>query len=216
MNRLSPQNQLIIGVVVIVAVTVAAVFLAILPQFDRAKQIDSEIAKVESDIQTQKALVARRMSAKAQAAEAQVEMLRIANEVPESPELPSVIVNLQDAANAAGLTFAQIMPGEPAPAVDASNKDLGYTKIPITVTVRGAWADHIDYLRRLAKLERGVRVTDATYSYVPESDTEPAYVEGVVKLEVYTMTIIQPAAPSTTGQPSTPSTPPAGATPSGQ
>jgi Tfp pilus assembly protein PilO len=214
MNRLSAQNQLIIGVVVIVAVAAAALFLAILPQFDRAKRIDADIAQVESDIQAQRAVVARRMSAKAQAAEAQVEMLRIANQVPESPELPTVIVNLQDAANAAGLAFAQIMPGEPAPATDASNKDLGYTKIPITVTVRGEWADHIDYLRRLAKLERGIRVTDATYTYVPETDTESAYVEGVIKLEVYTMTIIQPAVPSATGQPSTPSTPPAGATPS--
>lgn len=214
MNRLSAQNQLIIGIVVIVAVTLGAVFLAILPQFDRAKQIDTEISQVESDIQAQKALVARRMSAKAQAAEAQVEMLRIANEVPEAPELPTVIVNLQDAANAAGLTFAQIMPGEPAPAVDASNKDLGFTKIPIALTVRGAWADHIDYLRRLSKLQRGVRVTDATYTYVAETDTEPAYVEGVIKLEVYTMSIVQPSVPSGTGQPSTPSTPPAGATPS--
>ncbi len=82
MNRLSAQNQLIIGVVVIVAVTLAAVFFAILPQFDRAKRIDGEIAQVESDIQAQRAIVARRMSAKQQAADAQVEMLRIANQVP--------------------------------------------------------------------------------------------------------------------------------------
>ncbi len=214
MNRLSAQNQLIIGVVVIVAVTLAAVFFAILPQFDRAKRIDGEIAQVESDIQAQRAIVARRMSAKQQAADAQVEMLRIANQVPEAPELPTIIVNLQDAANAAGLTFAQIQPGEPAPAVDQANKDLGYTKIPITVIVQGAWSDHIDYLRRIAKLERGVRVTDATYTYVPPTDTEKAHVEGVIKLEVYTMSIVQPSTSAAGAQPSAPATPPAGATPS--
>lgn len=214
MNRLSAQNQLIIGVAVIVAVTVAAVFVAILPQFDRAKRIDGEIAQLESDIQSQRAVVARRMSAKQQAAAAQVEMLRIANQVPEAPELPTLIVNLQDAANAAGLTFAQIQPGEPTPAVDQANKQLGYTKIPISVMVQGAWVDHIDYLRRIAKLERGVRITDASYSYVPPTDTEAAYVEGVIKLEVYTMSIVQPSTSGASAQPSAPTTPPAGATPS--
>lgn len=214
MNRLSAQNQLIIGVVLILAVTAAAIFLAILPQFDRAKRIDGEIAQVESDIQAQRAVVARRMSAKQQAADAQVEMLRIANQVPEAPELPTVIVNLQDAANAAGLTFAQIQPGEPAPAADQTGKQLGYTKIPITVIVQGAWADQIEYLRRIAKLERGVRVTDATYSYVAPTDTEVAFVEGVIKLEVYTMSIVQPSTSAAGAQPSAPATPPAGATPS--
>ncbi|MCX8007473.1 MAG: type 4a pilus biogenesis protein PilO [Coriobacteriia bacterium] len=216
MNRLSAQNQLIIGIVIIVAVSLAGIFLAIKPQFERATRIDGEISQVESDIQAQRAIVARRLSAKAQAADAQVEMLRIANEVPEGPELPTVIVNLQDVANAAGLTFAQIAPGEPAPAVDATGKQLGYTKIPITVTVQGKWDDHIEYLRRIAKLERGVRITDASYTYVAPTDTKDAYVEGVIKLEVYTMSIVQPSVSTGGAQSSTPATPPAGATQSGQ
>ncbi len=121
-----------------------------------------------------------------------------------------MIVNLQDAANASGLVFAQIQPGQPTPAVDQTGKQLGYTAIPITVIVRGEWADHIDFVRRLDKLTRGVRVVSCSYTYRQGTETEPSTIEGVLNLEVYTMSVVQVTPNAVT--PSVPTSPPAGAT----
>lgn len=213
MNRLSTQSQLIIAVVVIVVIAVAATFLLIMPQFDKASQVSAQITDTESQIAQQQAVLDRRTSAKARAAENQVELLHIANQVPEGPELPTLIVDLQDVANAAGLTFTQIQPNEPVPAVDAAGKSLGYTRIPISIVVTGDWADHVEYVRKIDKLTRGVRVLSCDYAYVAPTETEGAVIKGVIEIEVYTMSIVQSSRPSSASAPATAS-PPASATPS--
>ncbi|MHB1341640.1 MAG: type IV pilus inner membrane component PilO [Coriobacteriia bacterium] len=211
MNRLSARNQLILAIVAIVLIAVAVVFLAIMPAFERATMLNGQISQAQSEIQAEKAVLARRQSAKAQSADNQVALLKLANQVPESPELPTLIVDLQDTANAAGLDFVQLQPGEMEPAVDVSGLPAGYSTLGITMSVRGEWADQIEFLRKIDKLSRGVRVTSVGYSYEPETDeTDPAVV-ATIEIEVYTMSIIQ-----TSASPSTPATvaPPASATPS--
>lgn len=211
MNRLSAQNQMIIAVAAIVVMAVAVVFLAIMPAFQRATQIDTEIAKVTSDIQAEQAVLDRRKSAKAQSADNQVEMLRIANQVPESPELPTLIVDLQDTANAAGLDFTQLAPSAPIAVANASGQPVGYSSIPISMIVNGDWADQIEFLRKIDKLSRGIRIKSCAYSYRPETEAEDAAVIGTISLEVYTMAVVQTNVSTATQ--SNPATPPAGATP---
>ena len=211
MNRLSARNQLIIAIVAIVLMAVAVVFLAIMPAFERGTLLKSQISQAQTDIQAEQAILARRQSAKAQSADNQVAMLKLANQVPESPELPTLIVDLQDSANAAGLDFMQLAPGEITPAVDVSGQPAGYSSLGITMNIQGDWADQIELLRKIDKLSRGVRVRSVTYTYVPATeDTDPA-VLGTIEIEVYMMSIVQ-----TTPSPSAPATvaPPASATPS--
>ena len=88
-----------------------------------------------------------------------------------------------------------------------------YTVVPITLLIRGDWAEIIDYLRRIDDLERGVRVTEISAVYVPESvaddaPTIPAYVEANITLEVYVMasaaTLSAPAESTTATTTTTP------------
>lgn len=212
MNRLSAQNQLIIAIVAIVIMAVAVVFFAIMPQFERATLLDQKIAEATSEIQSQQAVLARRQSAKAQSADNQVEMLRIANQVPESPELPTLIVDLQDTANAAGLDFTQLQPGTPTPVVNAAAQSMGYSAVSITMMVSGSWADQIEFLRKIDKLSRGVRIKTISYSYSPETQEDEAAVIGTIAIEVYTMSIVQTNVSGAST--SAPASPPASATPS--
>ncbi|HZL05918.1 MAG TPA: hypothetical protein VFE45_10975, partial [Coriobacteriia bacterium] len=92
MSRLSAQTQRILAIVVIVVAAIAFVVLGILPTFQESAALDDKIAQAQVDLQSAKTLVQRRQAAKAEAAANQVELMKLANRVPDSPQLPSVII----------------------------------------------------------------------------------------------------------------------------
>lgn len=188
MKRLSAQNQMYIAIALVVAVTLAVVFFGILPLFQESADLQEQIAAEETNLATAQALIERRQSAKAQSAANEVELMRIANQIPDSPQLPSVIIEIQDSANAANVELLQVAVEEVAPPLALADGTIPqYRVLPITVTMSGDWHEIIDFSRRLNNLDRGVRVVDSTYVYVPPADEEQAYVEGVVVLHVYMM-----------------------------
>lgn len=214
MNRLSAQTQMILAIVVIVVIAAAAVALGILPQFQKSAELDDRIAQAQVDLQSAKTLVQRRQAAKAESAANQVELMKLANRVPDSPQLPTVIIQLQDAANAAGLEFAQIAPQSVEPGEEvAAGQQPAFSKVPISVVVRGDWADIIEFTRKLDAMERAIRITSTNFKAVAETEDEDRYVEANVILEIYVMSAppVNAAPASTNAQPASP---PAGAAPS--
>jgi Tfp pilus assembly protein PilO len=192
MNRLSSTNQLIIAGVLILAISAAVVVFGIMPMFQKAADIDVQLLDADMQLQTANALVERRLSAKARAASNEVELMSIANQIPESPQLPSVIIELQDTANASGLDFVQITPGAPSVSVD----NPAYSVMPLTLVLQGDWADVIEYTRKVQKLQRGVRTTAGTFSRVEETDAAgdvTSYIATQMSLEVYVMNTPAPA-----------------------
>lgn len=188
MASLSARNQLVIAVVVLVLAAVAATVFVVVPQFTQASEVDAQIEAERANLAAAKALVERRQSAKAQSAQNEVELMRIANQIPDAPQLPSVIIDLQDVANASGLEFPQITVGDMTPGKDAQGQETAaYSALPITLVLRGEWADLIEYYRKIDKLDRGVRITSSSFTYVPETDTSDAYVQANIVLEVYVM-----------------------------
>jgi len=188
MGKLSAQNQMLIAIALIVVIAVATVFLAIMPLFREASAVDAEIQTEQTNLVTAQALVARRQSAKAQSAANEVELMRIANRMPDSPQLPSVIIELQDVANAAGLEFPQItVAGLADGPAAADGTPAGYHVLPLTISVRGDWSDIVDYYHRIDKLERGTRVTTTSFTYIPETPEVRAMIQAVISMEVYVM-----------------------------
>ena len=214
MSRLSAQTQMILAIVVIVVVAAAFVMLGIVPVFQESAALNDKIAQAEMDLQSARTLVQRRQAAKAEAAANQVELMKLANRVPDSPQLPTVIIQLQDAANAAGLEFAQISPQSVEPGEEVAAGEVpAFSKVAISVVLRGSWADVIEFTRKLDAMERAIRITASNFANVPESEEQDRYVEANITLEVYVMS----AAPMTGGSAATSSqstSPPAGATPS--
>lgn len=210
MNRLSAMNQMIIAGVLLVVVSAMVVFLVILPMFDQAAQMDSDISVLDGQIMSENSLVERRLSVKAQAAQTDVDLINLANQVPESPDLPTLIINLQDAANASGLVFAQISPQPPEAVVGADGQPVGYSSIPVNMKLEGQWADLIDYVRRISKFPRGLRITQTTFTNIDETVERERYVEAQLSIEVYTMSVIHTSSTTTaTAVPSAPATSPA-------
>ncbi|MCK8114409.1 type 4a pilus biogenesis protein PilO [Anaerosoma tenue] len=197
MNRLSAQMQMYIAIGVIAVLTIAFVVLAILPKFQQASAVDTEIAAAQTELQTAQALLARRQSVKAQAAANEVELMQIANQVPDSPQLPSVIIELQDVANAAGVELPTISVGDISAApVAEDGSSQAYDVVELTVGCTGQWADVIDFCRRVNNLDRGTRVTVMTFTYVPETEEVDAYIDVSGTIEVYVMAAASTEAPA--------------------
>lgn len=149
--RLSPRDQMILGIAAIVLVVAVGVFLLIMPQVNRLGQLDDEIRTADTEIQSAKTLLDQRQDAKLAAASTQSQLIKLANEMPDTPELPSLIIELQDTANDSGIDFTGIEPQVPQAAT-------GYSKLPLNLTIAGQWTDIIEFTRRLTKLGRQVRI----------------------------------------------------------
>jgi len=195
MNKLSTRNQFIIAAVVLLLVAVLVVMLGIMPAFKKSTSLAAELATADTQLQSTQAILARRESAKSRVAANDVALMDVSNSVPESPDLPGVIIELQDAANSAGVDFVQITPG--APVINAGES---FETVPLTVVVHGDWADIIEFLRGVDGLTRGTRVAAGAISRVEaaagiDGVEIPAYINAQLTLDVYVNTT-----PATNGQ----------------
>jgi Tfp pilus assembly protein PilO len=184
--KLSSTQKLIISILVIVVVVVAAILLLIVPQISRLSSLGAEIEQANADYEAASLLLERRQEAKARAAATETELLRLSNEVPEAPELPALIIDLQNTANASGLDFVRIEPGDPE-----SAEEEVWTTIPVDMVLEGSWADYVDYLQRIRRLVRQVRIVSfEVFRLEQEIDEEECYrppnkVQALMTIEVY-------------------------------
>lgn len=192
MDRLSPRNQMIIAAAVVAVLAVAVVMLVIVPTFDKAAELDAQIQTENQNLMAAQALLARRQSAKAQSAANEVELMRIANQVPDTPQLPSVIIELQEIANLSDVALAQVSAGDiEVPETEEGSEPAQYSIVPINVVVEGGWVDITDFFHRLDRMHRGHRIASVTVNYVPETEEEPAHIEADLALEVYVMAAME-------------------------
>jgi Tfp pilus assembly protein PilO len=211
--NLSARNQIIIAVAALVVAAVAFVLLAVLPLFQDASAIDGQIEEQKNLLAQANNLIAMRQSSKARSAQNEVELMRIANQVPDSPQLPSVIIDLQDVANKCGLEFPTITVGSLVQETNEDGTVAQYSSLPVTLLVKGDWSSVIEYYRQLAKLDRGVRVTTSTFAYVAETEEQEAFIQANIVLEVYVMAAAPPMVQTPPAASET-ATPPADAVPS--
>jgi Tfp pilus assembly protein PilO len=189
--------QLYIAIGLIAALALAFVLLVIVPKFGAVTAVDSEIAAAKTELQSAEALLARRQSVKAQAAANEVELMQIANQVPDSPQLPGVIIEIQDVANASGVELLSLSAGEiSSPPAAADGTVPQYQMLNISVTSEGQWSEMIDFCRRLHGLKRGTRVTDLAFTYTPETEEEDAFINSSATIQVYMMASATTTAPA--------------------
>lgn len=211
--KLNTQQKLIAAGVITFAIVVVAVVVLVVPQFGKLSDLDAQIEQQQMTIQSNQTLLKRRQEVKARSAETQAQLLRLSNEIPESPELPSLIIELQDAANESGLEFVALQPSPPVKgaATDTTDDTTAlYETVRIQMTVRGTWQDTVDLLQRLRRLTRQIRVWGIQSvrfedPVAEEGEDTVGKVDSTVTLEAYTMpptetTVTAPPAPPATAQ----------------
>ncbi len=176
--RISPRDKLILVAVAIAVVAVIAVVLLIVPQFKTIATIDQQIQQATREVDEANALLQQRQEMKDRAAQTDAAYLRLANSVPETPELPSLIIELQDVALQAGVSFEALRPEDPitngsqaaasgqqaSPTASTAATAADYTIMPIQLSIRGTWSDTIDFMNRLQGMTRAVRIVEYSSS----------------------------------------------------
>jgi type IV pilus assembly protein PilO len=213
--KIGPREQLILVIVGLLVALALVAALFVWPQFQKQKELDAQIATAEQQLQTSKTLLAQRQQIKNRTAATDAQWLRLASLVPENPDLPSLIIEIQDVAFASGVQISSITPGQPVQSADKS-----FVVIPLKVNVAGTWADTVDYLKNLNKLTRGIREVGFTANVAPPTTGDPVLpnysVTTPIELEAYTIPVSASgsAAPAPTPAPApAPESGPAPATP---
>lgn len=206
--KLSTRDQMIVAGVLIGAIAIAFAFFMIVPQFRKLSELDQSMIQAEQQITEARALLASRQAAKGAAAQTQAELTQLDNTMPDAPELASLIIDLQDTANEAGVEWDKLVPGKPAEPAD------GYQRMKVDFKIAGRWDDVVDYLRRMSELRRGVRVltvdvkpgvrTDVSTPATATADA-PQELDVTVSIEVYSLPraaagAAAPAAPAPAAQ----------------
>jgi len=164
--KLSPRNTLIIVVVLAAVVVVALAALLVFPQFSRLAGLDADVQQEGQNADAAQALLAQRQEAKSNAAVTDTELLQLTAGVPETPDLPSLIIELQDLAYESNVILAGVDPE------DQLEARTGYVAMPITVTVWGDWADNVDFIQQLERISRQVRVVSVETEGLSTDDIE--------------------------------------------
>lgn len=183
--KLSSRDTLIAALIGIIVVAGLVVAFLIMPRFKEIGRLEAELAQADQQIAEAQAVLNRRQDAKAAAAKTQAELLALANSMPDAPEMPTLIIELQDIANEAGLVFVSVKPTDP------EQDPGGFTAIKMDMVVTGQWPDVIEYLRRLAKLDRQVRIVKTKVVKLNPTNDADTTLKAEISLEAYTL-----AAPS--------------------
>jgi len=164
MKMTSLQKMIIVAALMAVVAAMVIAFV-IVPQFAQISDLQRQKADAESRRVQAVAVLESLRVAKGRAAVTEAELLKIGTQMPESPQLPSLIIELQDIANAAGIDVSSITPAEPVPVVGGQ-----YTEIALTTRLTAEWDDLLDYLKRLDHSTRLLRVTALSVAPPEESD----------------------------------------------
>jgi type IV pilus assembly protein PilO len=162
MNR-NDRNILILGILGIVIVVIGFYFLLLSPLL----QSLNEQAQARDDKQAQLEQVQQEVNeleeVRRNSPEIQRQLLELSKRVPTQPQIPTLVVQVEEIADASGVTQLSVDP-EP-PTAPAGGGD--YQVVPVTMLFNGTYDQMQDFLLRTRNLSRLVTVTELRYCRNP-------------------------------------------------
>jgi Tfp pilus assembly protein PilO len=131
----------IIGVAILIVAAVAYM-VVIRPKRAEAGHLHEQIAELQTKV------TAARLAARPQRPDSSIkvaDVFEISKAMPDNPDMPGIILDLNSVAEAAGIKFLSIQPAAPSP-------KTGYSAIEITLSFEGNYFDLTDFLFRLRNL----------------------------------------------------------------
>jgi hypothetical protein len=144
--KLDPRAKLALAVGAPLVVAIAAWFLLVAPQRSKAARLGEEVAQVQ--LQADTARAALRHPAAQQPIRA-ADVFRLATAMPDTGDMPGILLQLNQVAEESGIQFTSITPHLPVAAT-------GYQTMQIDLSFSGNFYGLSDFLYRLRSLV-GVR-----------------------------------------------------------
>jgi cell division septation protein DedD len=141
-NKVPQSAQIAIVVAVLLIVVLAGYFLLIGPQRKKAASLTKQIASTEQQIYDARAAELKfKNTPKVRIAD----LFRLTKAMPDQPDEPGIILELNEIARATGISFDAISP-------QAAQIVSGYQAIPINLIFQGNFYNLSDFFFRLRKL----------------------------------------------------------------
>jgi type IV pilus assembly protein PilO len=158
------RNLIIIGAGLVLLVLVSYYVFLLGPVREDLAERQTERDSKEQQLSQLDAEVARLEEIQSRAPEIERQLLELARRVPEQPEIPTLVVQVQEIAEGSNVTQLLVQPEDPEQPEDGGE----YTIIPVTMSFEGTYDELQEFLLRLRNLTRLVTVETIVYETVEE------------------------------------------------
>lgn len=155
----------VVGVVVILAGWFLMVFR---PNQQKVSDLRDEIEATQEEIVALEAQLLRLQALRDRAPELREEAARFSLALPTSPRVPDFILQVQEAADQAQVDFLTITPSLPAPFEGGTS---GLQAVGVSISTTGSYFTLQDFIHRLERLDRALRVNSFSLSTPDEDGT---------------------------------------------
>jgi len=157
------RNILILGIIVLILLTVGYYFLLFGPLRQEYLDVYEQRAQKEDQRAELEREVAALENIRRNSADAERQVLEISKRIPEQDEIPTLLVQIEEIAEGANVTQLLIEPGDP----EAPPGGGDFSRIPLTMSFEGTYAQMQEFLYRLRNLARLVTVNEVTFCRPP-------------------------------------------------
>lgn len=151
LDKLALKKQILILAAIAALMFVLFYMFGWSPQVSKLDELSKKKTEQEQRLQAAKNTLLMLEEVKRNAADAEIEYIKLSNRMPSSPELPSLIVEIQNISNDAGVELVSLSPGEPSSTGE-------YNEMKISAVMNGSYVALIDFLRRVEKAPRAFKV----------------------------------------------------------
>jgi Tfp pilus assembly protein PilO len=160
---MSSNDRNILLVVPLIVALVVVWFLLVSPKQDQVKKLDQQVSSLQGQVQSQQQSISEGTQARRQFPGAYQRLVVSGKAVPATDETASLLVQVDRAASASGVSFRSIDAGGSAGsgssgssatgAVSTGTVDAsGLTEIPYTLTFNGTFFQIADFISRIDRL----------------------------------------------------------------
>ena len=135
--------RLILLGLVLVVIVVACWFLLLSPLRAEIADTDESISAEQEKLSVAQTRLAQAEQTKAEGKQNQVRLLELAKMVPDSEEMPSLLIQINDLASKAGVQFMSISTGS-----GKESAEYGFSSVPLSLELKGTFFDLHDFIYR--------------------------------------------------------------------
>lgn len=163
-------------------------FLFILnPKLSEITDVRDEVEQEQDETDSLRIRLAQLRQAQREQPETQARLAVFDRLLPSTPDLPSLIRQLQTAASASGIDLVSLAPSPPADLTGAA----GVQSISVNIQVRGGFFRLETFLTRLEDLQRALEVTSISIASGAEEETGLQTLSTALTFRMY---VVQPTA----------------------
>jgi type IV pilus assembly protein PilO len=199
------RNVVILGLLVVVLLIASYYFLLLRPLMNSLDERVQERSGKEAQLANLQQEVTQLEAVQREAPEIERQLLELSKRIPTQPEIPTLLLQIEEIANASGVTQLSIEPGAPAPPPGGG----GFSVVPITMSFEGTYEQMQNFLLRTRNLARLVTVRSVTFcatqprgpgeaaclvkKAAPGESTAVAEIEQVLQVGIEAEVYVQPS-----------------------